>query len=188
MRKVIGLCGVAGSGKSTAATLLVERRGFSARPFAWPLKRMLRALGVLDVALYGPREAKERPIECLGDRSARHAMQTLGDWGRGSMGEAFWVDAWRRSIAGTGHVVADDVRFPNEAQAIRDLGGIVIGIERDGAGDRVNPGHISEAVDRIVCDVVIVNNGSLDDLLRELDRALSVEEGETNFDCVLTSP
>lgn len=42
--KVLGITGFAGSGKSTVATYLVERHGFTRLSFAAPLKKMLRTL------------------------------------------------------------------------------------------------------------------------------------------------
>lgn len=171
---IIGLCGLAGSGKSTAASMLSQERGFARRPFAYQLKSMLGMLGVPREILDGSREDKEKPLDCLGGRTARHAMQTLGtEWGRNCMRDDFWVYLWLRKVEHFPRIVADDVRFPNESDTIRKLGGKVIRIERTGAGDRINPGHASEAIHLIPVDAVIKNDGTRDDLLVALDRCLA---------------
>lgn len=173
---VVGFSGLAGSGKSTSARLLVRDLGFFPRPFAGPLKGMLSSLGVPHASLYGAREDKEHPLECLGGLSARHAMQTLGtDWGRNCMGKDFWVRQWIREAVSLDRVVADDVRYPNEVDAIRSLGGRVYRIQRDDSGDRVNPRHSSEAVDAIDVDGVIDNNGTEAHLFEALRRLLQTE-------------
>lgn len=67
--------------------------------------------------------------------------------------------------------VITDVRFPNEAQAIKDKGGILIRLNR-GLGDTGN--HASEtALDNYDgFDVVIANNGTIDDLIKKLVKVL----------------
>jgi hypothetical protein len=59
--------------------------------------------------------------------------------------------------------IITDTRFPNEAQAIKDKGGMVIKVERPGVGP-VN-GHPSEdALKDYNFDYVIHNDGSINDL------------------------
>lgn len=59
--------------------------------------------------------------------------------------------------------IITDTRFPNEAQAIKDKGGMVIKVDRPGVGP-VN-GHPSEdALKDYNFDYVIHNNGSINDL------------------------
>jgi hypothetical protein len=80
-------------------------------------------------------DLKHVPSPYLNDQTPRHAMQTLGtEWGRNCMGEEFWVSAAREQIEMSFenglNVVVDDVRFPNEADMIRDLGGVMVRIRR----------------------------------------------------------
>lgn len=127
---IIGFTGRAGCGKSTAALHLVQRHGFIRVRFAGPLKAMLLALGLTPEHVDG--SLKEQPCELLCGKSPRQAMQTLGtEWGREIMGGDFWVSAWQQAAQNAGPlVVVDDVRFANEADAIRAMGGVVIKIER----------------------------------------------------------
>ena len=84
MPVLIGLCGPAGAGKSTAARHLVEHHGFVRRPFAGPLKGMLRTLllgqGVPagDVERMVDSDLKAVPARALDSRTPRLAMSTLG--------------------------------------------------------------------------------------------------------------
>jgi len=78
---------------------------------------------------------KEKPLEWLGGKSPRQLLQSLGtDWGRDMVSETIWIDAMRRMISDQSFdvIIIDDCRFENEAQMVRDMGGIVVGLERDG--------------------------------------------------------
>ena len=161
---LIGLTGKAGSGKTTAARYLSDLYGIPRRPFAFPLKCMIGALGFPAEVLDGPSHVKELPTEKLAGHSLRHAMQTLGtQWGREIMGQDFWVRQWENTLDQPG-CIADDVRFPNECEAIRSRGGVILRVERDGAGVRGEGAkHASEQCDKLWYDAVIPNNGSVDD-------------------------
>lgn len=185
--RTIGFCGPAGAGKSTAADRLVQRWRFNRVRFAGPLKAMMASLGLSAEQLDGA--LKEQPTPLLLGRTPRQAMQWLGtEWGRELIGAEFWIAAWRAAVDRAGGfwepdkgwdrlIVADDVRFANEARAIRDRGGIVIRIERPGAGSISGGGHSSERPD-FVPDRIIRNRGSLAELRAEIDAlALSLREG-----------
>lgn len=188
-RRVIGFCGPAGAGKSTAADRLVRRWRFSRVRFAGPLKAMMRALGLSEAQVDG--DLKESPCELLCGRTPRQAMQWLGtEWGREKIDQNFWISAWRAAVDAVTPlcrepdldspvrlIVADDVRFPNEAAAIRAMGGIVVCIERPGAGSTSGVGHASERLE-FEPDAVIINAGDVAALHRAIDDfALSIREG-----------
>ncbi|OCC05285.1 hypothetical protein BA190_10300 [Labrys sp. WJW] len=178
--KVVGLCGLAGSGKTTAAKAL-EGYGFTRLPFAGPLKDMCRSiLSLREMA----GDLKETPRKRLGGKSPRQFMQLLGtEFGRDLIGPNFWVDLWLESVGEAGLealaanldgalVVADDVRFPNEAAAVHSLGGLVIRIERAGAGSSTGAGHPSEALD-FEPDLVVRNVGSEEDFTEAIADAIA---------------
>ena len=174
---VIGFCGLAGSGKSTAARYLVEHHGFVRRPFAALFKGMLRTLlqaqgvstDVVERMVDG--DLKEVPTPYLGGATPRRAMQTLGtEWGR-ALSPNLWIKTWAASLIGLDYVVADDVRFENEATAVRGLGGYVLRIERAGAGSASGAAHASE-VQPILAAVTLANDGGVHDLYRGLDGAV----------------
>lgn len=176
---IIALCGLAGSGKTTAANILVHDFKFARRPFAYALKAMISAgFGIPGAVLDGPREGKEQPLEIFGGKSIRYVMQTLGtEWGRELIDTDLWVRAWERGAAGLPRVVCDDARFPNEELAIRKLGGTIIMLKRFGAGAGDNPGHISEQL-MLKPDVTFYNNFSIDDLRLRLKGIVEMMEEE----------
>lgn len=136
-RKIIGICGRKGSGKSALCDELVKWQYPQARriPFAKALKEGLGAMGVPPGCLYLP-DQKERPQALLGGRTGRYAMQTLGtEWGRDLMGEDFWVNMWHRQVEQEpfGVVIVDDIRFDQELEAVRSYpGALIVGIDRPG--------------------------------------------------------
>lgn len=157
---VIAFAGVAGSGKTTAAMHLLNTHGYVRTRFADPLKAMLRAIGLGSEELDG--WLKEKPMALLGGKTPRHAMQTLGtEWGRECIGKTFWENLWIERASECldmgGRVVVDDVRFANEAEAVRRLGGMVVGITGRGG---IAGSHSSEVIDFPV-DVTIENDGDL---------------------------
>lgn len=173
MRKVVGLVGYAGSGKSTVARHLVDRHGFTLVKFAGPLKSMMHCLGLGDREIEG--DLKEEPHRVLNYKTPRYAMQTLGtEWGRELIGQDLWVDVAREStfnvIDQGGRVVLDDVRFSNELAFIRSVTGTVLRISRPGVGP-VNA-HSSDNQD-LDADLEILNTGSIDDLVSVIDDLLT---------------
>lgn len=168
---VVAFTGVASSGKSTAAQFLVDKLGYTRVRFAGPLKDMMRAIGLEEEQIEAGD--KESPAGRLLGKTPRYAMQTLGtEWGRNCIGEDFWVHLWRYRVipvldAG-GRVVVDDCRFPNEAAAIRKLGGDIFKIEGRGG---IAGSHVSEAGVGIA-DVVLSNLGTIDELHGKVVEAL----------------
>ena len=168
-RTIVGFCGPIGCGKSAATRHLVNSYRFVKRPFAGPLKDMAAAVGLNDNQLNG--NLKETPCELLGGKTPRHFMQTLGtEWGRNCMDGDFWVRLWSMLLPAGRDIVVDDVRFPNEVKTIRDMGGIIIQLERRGTGGLA--AHASE-LQGIKGDVVLENNRTLDDLYADIDWCLS---------------
>lgn len=155
---LIALAGPKGCGKTTIAKAVgIVRWPHTVRRhrFAGPLKDMLRALGLTEAQVDG--DEKELPCELLGGETPRLAMQRLGDWGR-NIDLDLWVNATMLRVAVEllhKHVVViDDLRFENEALAVRQRGGLIIQLERHGVtysgeheSERGLPGHL---IDHIV--------------------------------------
>lgn len=154
------------SGKSTIALALGEY-GFNRVRFAGALKAMLYSLlfsagenhETIDRMIEG--DLKEVPSALLAGKTPRWAMQTLGaEWGRSCLGDTLWVGAAMGEVRhlrerGLG-VVVDDMRYPNEAEAIRQAGGVLVRVERPSA--TVTSAHSSEgALDGLRFDLVLRN-------------------------------
>jgi hypothetical protein len=87
--------------------------------------------------------------------------------------EDFWVDYALNSIPDGTKAVIADVRYPNEADAIRKLGGKVIRVQRDGVV-AANEHPSESALNDYEFDVVLNNNRDIDGLHLLVD---SVVEG-----------
>lgn len=170
--RVVALSGVAGSGKSTVASHLIKRYGYTRLKFAGPLKAMCRAIGMTDAMIEGGE--KELPVSWLSGRSPRYFMQRLGtDFGRDLIGPDLWVGLFQKAandvLAAGGRVVVDDCRFDNEADTVRAMGGVVLKLEGRGG---IGASHVSERITERV-DATVPNDGSIDDLRRRAVEALS---------------
>lgn len=162
MNRVIGLTGYVGAGKTTAAEYLVANHQYVRRPMARMLKLMLQAIGLAPAHVDGG--LKNEPCDLLCGITPRQAMQTLGtEWGRDLIHQDLWVTLWKASVEKIGMpVVCDDVRFANEAAAIRKMGGIIVRIDRSTTRES---DHRSETeMDSIRPDRLCRNLGSVDDL------------------------
>lgn len=101
---IIGLCGLAGSGKDTAADSLVLKHGFVKMAFADLMKRFCKEVfDFTDEQLWGPSAKRNEPdpryprkvygSDLVAENlSPRYALQTLGtEWGRDCYPNV-WVD------------------------------------------------------------------------------------------------
>lgn len=143
--KLIGLCGKKGVGKSTYASFLAGKTGhvFS---FATPLKSMLTAVFPNEYVL----KKKDEKIPYF-DVTARYLLQTLGtEWGRNMVDQNIWIKLLRVRLiehltdSAVTPLVVDDLRFDNEAEMIRELGGEVWHLDRRSFKPDNNDNHVSE--------------------------------------------
>lgn len=165
---LIGLTGAATSGKGVVSKRLSQKHAFTACRFAEPLKQMLSVgLSLTHEQLDG-RE-KSVPMARFGGLTPRHLMQTLGtEWGRRMVHSDLWIDLWREKLASMGElIVVDDLRFPNEAQAVRDKGGIIWRVVRPGVPILDHPSERMQA--EIVADATLINSTSINALCALVD-------------------
>lgn len=157
---IVGLSGYAQTGKDTSGAMMGELAGFERIAFADALKSVaLAAHPKIGAAVQsGGWESvkREHPY-------ARMFLQHLGVAVRDHVDPDAWVNAALRKALPGGRYAITDVRFPNEAQAIKARGGYVVRVERPGAGPA--NAHVSEtALDDWDFDAILRNNGTLDDL------------------------
>lgn len=164
---LIGLSGLAGTGKTEAAKYLCRAYGFVQADFAEPLREsvavLLESAGV-DQAYLTDRRLKETVIPQLG-YSARALMQEWGESAR-KLDPECWIKhlAERiqlRSLADSpvhDRIVIGDVRHVNEAQWLYGNGGRVVRLHRDTATPVRD--HVSEQqVSDLPAYVDLWNNG-----------------------------
>jgi hypothetical protein len=160
MQQVVGLIGLKGAGKDTAAAFL-KTRGFVRVAFADALYLEVAQTYSVELDLLQNRDTKETPLEALplkhcrdtrfiavcrildpnGTneeflekwRSPRQILQWWGtDYRRKIDKDAYWLDIVRDVIEADpgANFVITDVRFPNEAQFVTDIGGKLARIRR----------------------------------------------------------
>lgn len=171
--KLIGLTGVAGSGKDTVGQMIVDRDPRCRRvAFAEPLKKGLQAMLGLDYR-HTDGELKEVPIDWLGGVTPRKLMQTLGtEWGRSIDGDIWVKAAMRQMGTDPSPVIFTDVRFENEARAIVESGGRVYRVIRS-CNPVTVPSHASEqGIDGQWITASIFNDGTLAQLSAAVDEAI----------------
>ena len=130
-RKIIGLSGPAGAGKTYAANVLrnvlnenANGGYFKVESFAAPLKTF-----VLDLAGEKFPMQKDARHPVFPEMTYREALQRIGTE---VMRDSLDKDIWIRSLdVRTEHqnIIIDDVRFENEVDWIHSKGGIVLRIE-----------------------------------------------------------
>jgi len=184
---IIGLSGYKRSGKDLVAAYLVKEHGFERKAFADPLKRSVAALfnipfsdvdrfkidQTVDVTLAIHVHSGEYEAPPFSQMSFRELLQR---YGTEAHREIFGMDFWLEYTLPLGGyypgraIVVSDVRFENEANRIKELGGFVWFIDRPS----VFPGadlHASETFD-FDEDLVVVNDGTIEELYEEVEKAL----------------
>jgi len=196
---IVGICGNAGSGKDTAADILIARHGFVRVAFADVMKRFCHEVFDFTVdQMWGPSESRNRPDDRYKRSNGepltpRHALQQLGtNWGRECFPDV-WINyairvADRLALGGCHYeptygivsnpgaactdVVISDCRFMNEVEAIKRASGQVVRISRH-PPDHIEDSHISETelqtIPQHYFSWFVDNSGTLETLERNVD-------------------
>ena len=177
---LLGIHGKARTGKDTIANYLVQNQGFIRNGLADPVKRAAQQIFMLTDEQTWNDEFKEVVIPYWG-MSPREMFQKVGtEGGRMVFGNDVWIKRWTyhyTTYKDVTNYVVSDIRFQNEADYIRSLGGIVIHVTREGArsllvGDTHK--HASEVTLPVHSnDFVIVNDGSKAALYAKLDNVIA---------------
>lgn len=181
---LVGFSGRLRSGKDTAAQVLI-RGGFHHASFARAIYDLVYALNpavaISDEPVDGWRRLAELVDEIGWEDAKDHypevraLLQRAGtEAGRKVLGEHVWVEAAMHNLPQYTDVVFTDVRFPNEAGAIRARNGIVIRVERPSLPEPGPDAHPSEtAMDGYDFDATVVNDGTVADLHAQVMFALA---------------
>jgi len=177
---IIGLAGHKGSGKDTVAAYLVKEHGFERKAFADPLKNSVAAL--FDIPFNEVDKLKNNPDAGVmlvdDDSGGAHTMlfrTFLQRYGTESHRDIFGYDFWLdytlpvRGFYQGRAICVTDVRFVNEAERVRMLGGHIWVIDREQVVTLDT--HESEIID-FNYDMLISNNGTIDELYEKVEECL----------------
>lgn len=184
---IIGICGLIGSGKGTVADILVETHNFKKLSFADKLKDGVATIFGWDRAMLEGDTDESRQWRELKDDfwsnetkmevTPRLVLQLFGtDCMRNGFDDGIWVSTIKKKLLENPTIdyVVPDVRFANEVDMIRDIGGQVWEVKR-GADPQWLIEYESTGVEPTVHasewkwikskkDLVIENDSTLDDL------------------------
>ena len=182
---IIGISGKAGSGKDTAAKMLevlyanpdISYEDFANKRyknfadilivhFADALKETAQVLFRLGEWETNTQEGKKTTINWIG-KTVRELLQGIGQGLRDAIDPNLWVKILFANTKGWSNYIIADVRYPNEVKAIKERNGILLRIDRKGAGAG---NHSSETAldDYKEWDVHIENNSSIEDLFEAM--------------------
>lgn len=138
---IIGVVGFIGSGKGTAADILVNKHNFHKLSFADTVKDATAAIfgwprNLLEGDTEESRAWREAKDEWWSEKfgyniSPRLALQMMGtEAGRDVFHPDLWIHSLERKMEMYPNVVIADVRFPNEIAFIQSKGGFVVRVKR----------------------------------------------------------
>ncbi|AKE44634.1 deoxynucleoside monophosphate kinase [Sinorhizobium phage phiM9] len=175
---IVGLIGYKNAGKTQITQafrglypeLPVRMIGFSN-----PLYKMLGVLGITEDEIQD-KPNRNTPHPKLGGKSIQFALNSLGtDWGRKMIHENIWTD--RAMDDAQSHLInfADNVRFPNEFDAVIDRDGLTVAIINPNVCDdgTAPEAHIADLQEQ--ADYKLFNDPakkSLNDCANELYQAI----------------
>jgi hypothetical protein len=171
---IIALCGSAGSGKDTLASLLINKHNYVKLSFAGTLKDVVSIMfswdrNLLEGDTKESRLWREQVDDYwakrlnIKDLTPRFVLQFIGtDVFRNHFHPEIWIACIERKISLHKKVVITDCRFKNEIELIKKYDGKIIKINRDNC---IAGSHISEHEWMSAnFDHIIDNNGTIEEL------------------------
>jgi hypothetical protein len=170
---IIGISGKLRSGKDTLAAMIMELdKSYQRKAYADKLKVIGSMLSGIPVEKFHDVEFKKEEMPPEWDNQltgepmkVREFLQWIGtDALRNNLHVNVWINALMSEYKPEeSKWLITDVRFPNEAAAVLDKGGILVRVNRDVSHISTHPSEIAlDSYDK--WDVVVDNNGTLDDL------------------------
>jgi len=172
---VIGITGYATAGKDSIAHHLKDKHGYTHKAFADTLRNLTADVNpIIGTRLQNDQIVVIRYNDALKEHGYTEAKQIypeirnvlvgLGNGARNHIQPNVWLDAvlppQYHTLPTSQRLVVSDVRYPNEAIRIREIGGVLIYVERPG----VQPAneHEREHIPKMKPDYTILNNSSLE--------------------------
>ncbi len=181
---LVGISGKKQSGKNTVATIwntidaernygleaLLEGRGssspngsFTPKSFAQGVKEIASLYTGIPIELFEFEATKAMKVKYAEEKiTIREVLQKVGTFGRKTFGESYWINKLFHDYKHQNWIITD-VRYKNEADAIKQRGGILIRLNRNSTSTDTHDSEI-ELDDYSDWDYVINNNGSIGEL------------------------
>lgn len=174
---IVGLGFAARIGKDTAADYLVRKYRFKKLAFAEPLKEAAKIIyGFTNEQVYG--DLKE-VIDEFWNETPRQVLQTAGTNAlRNHHRQDIWVMATKRKLIKEPNTnwVISDVRFINEAEMIKSLGGFVIRVDANFPGQQhIKTGNHASEIGMLSYenwDWILQNNSTIKDYYKNIDEMI----------------
>lgn len=162
----IAICGKAGSGKTAVADYICKKYGYKRHSIADEVKAIARNLFKM--------KGKDRFLLQLIGKKMREIRPSV------------WLDYTIEKVGGKDGVVIDDVRYPNEYEGLKAHGFVMVKVvsDRQTCLDRLTQRNGEPAIDRLDDESetalddypvanVILNNSTLDEMYRQVDRLIA---------------
>ena len=177
---LIGISGKKQTGKDTVCKIIKSSSSLGSmwykHAFADKLKQVLAIILNVRVEAFEDNIFKMSYSEIAkpegGYYTNRELLQRFGTEVGRSISPTLWVDALFTSYSEHDHWIIPDVRFPSEAQAIKDRGGIIIRVDRETLS---HDNHPSETAldDYEGFDYRIDNNNDIEYLIGKVKEIMS---------------
>jgi len=180
---IIGITGRKFSGKDTLGCYFVNHRNYIRFAYADALKNATRAIfDFNDEQLNGN---KKETIDEFWGVTPRQVLQFIGTdlfRNHGSellpqVGNNIWIWVVKRKLKKIldenpdAKIVITDVRFENELNLIKELGGQIIKVKREIQNNSDN--HESEKyIDELYCDISVENNGTISEFYDKIEKII----------------
>ena len=193
---IIGICGLINSGKDTVANHLIKKHKFHKTSFADKLKDAVASMFdwdryMLEGKTEPSRQWRESPDpfwskEIGRDITPRYVLQRFGtECMRQGLYDGIWVSLTKKQMLERPDInwIIPDVRFPNEINMIKSIGGKVWRVTRGPDPDwfckyqleNIEPNDIHPSEwkwAKSEFDFIINNNGSVNDLSDKINQEL----------------
>lgn len=174
---LIGVSGKAQAGKDTICNIIrCLDSNWEKHAFADKLKQVLAIILNVNVKAFEDNIFKMSNSEIVkpegGYYTNRELLQRFGTEVGRSISPTLWVDALFTGYSGDDHWIIPDVRFPSEAEAIKDRGGIIIRVDRETSSNDTHPSEV--ALDNYGgFDYRIDNNNDIEHLIDKVKEIMS---------------
>lgn len=166
---IIGISGKMRSGKDTVSRYIIKKYGYEHLKFSMGIKEIIEK--------YAYKES--------GGVKRRKELQDIGQGIRGILGQDTWVNYTLSYLDEDKDTIFSDVRQENEFRALKELGALIIYINTPEEVQKMRLENLGERVDRFLnhetekipvelADMTIINEGTLEDLYREVDKVMEM--------------